>query len=94
MNLQPLNGRVLLEPLEAADQTAGGIYVPESAKERPTEGIVRAISADAGEEIELGDRVMYKKFSGDEIHFEGSDYRLVSFEDLLAKYVAADEIPE
>lgn len=94
MNLQPLNGNVLLEPLEAADQSAGGIYLPESAKERPTEGIVRAISADAGEEIELGDRVLYKKFSGEEIRFEGTDYRLVPFGDLLAKYVAADEIPE
>lgn len=94
MNLQPLNGNVLLEPVEAADQTSGGIYLPESAKERPTEGIVRALSADAGEEVELGDRVIYKKFAGEEISYEGKDYRLVPYGDLLIKFVSADEIPE
>lgn len=94
MNLQPLGEYVLLQPIEAEEMTAGGLYVPESAKERPTEGLVVALAADSGDDIALGDRVIYKRYAGEEIHVDGDDYRLVPVGDLLAKYVAADAIPE
>lgn len=93
MNLQPLNGHVLLRLVEADEKTKGGLYVPDSAREQPAEGYVEAKSSGASDEIAIGDRVLYKKYSGEEIDFEGSKYRLLPEGELLAKYVEADAIP-
>lgn len=94
MNITPLNGFVLVEPAQAATKTASGLYIPETATEKPTEGYVRALAADAGEEIVLGDRVIYTKYTGTAIMVDGVEYRLVPFADLLAKYTEADVIPD
>ena len=94
MNIKPLNGHVLLEPVGAAEKTASGIFLPETAKEKPDEGFVRALPADAGDEVDLNDRVIYKRFSGEELKIDGEEYRLVPLADLLAKYVEGDAIPE
>jgi len=94
VKIQPINGRVLVKPLEAAGKTAGGIHLPDSAKEKPREGEVIALAEDATEEVSVGDHVIYKQFSGTEITVEGEEHVLLSSEDLLVKYVAADEIPE
>jgi chaperonin GroES len=94
MKIRPINSQVLVKPLEAGEKTAGGIYVPDSGKEKPKEGKVIAVAKDATEEIAVGDRVIYKEFSGTEVSTGGEDYILIPSEDLLVKYVAADEIPE
>ncbi len=94
MNIKPLNGHVLLEPVEAAEQTAGGLYLPDTAKEKPDEGFIRALPADADEELDLNDRVIYKRFAGEELKIDGETYRIVPMGDLLAKYVEGDAIPE
>jgi len=59
VKIRPINGRVLVKPLEAAGRTAGGIHLPDSAKEKPQEGKVVAVAEDATEEVAVGDRVIY-----------------------------------
>lgn len=94
MNIVPIKGYVLVKPMEAPEQTPGGIHLPDSAREKQQEGEVMAVADDATEEVAVGDKVVYKKFGGTEVSVEGEDYVLLSSEDLLVKYVAADEIPE
>lgn len=94
MNLQPLNDFVLLKPVAPVEVSAGGIILPESAKESPDEGVVEAIPADSEEDIAIGDRVIYKKYAGNEISFDGNKFKLVPTGDILAKYVESDAIPE
>jgi chaperonin GroES len=89
-----MNGRVLVKPLEAQEKTAGGIYIPDTAKERLQEGNVVAIAEDATDEVAVGDRVIYKEFGGTEVRVEGEDYILFTEDDLLAKYLEVDTIPE
>lgn len=90
--IQPLNGNVMIEPSEAEEQSAGGIIIPDSAKEKPSEGVIAAVASDASDQIAVGDRVIYKKYGGTEISHEGTDYLIVADTDVLAKYVEADEI--
>ncbi len=90
--IQPLSGKVLIEPSEAEEKTAGGLIIPDSAKEKPSEGIVAALAADATDEIAVGDRVIYKKYGGTDIRQDGKDYLIVPDSDILAKYVEADAI--
>jgi chaperonin GroES len=94
MKLQPMHGRVLVEPFEAKDKTSGGIYIPDTAKEKLQEGEVIAVAKDATDEVAVGDHVIYKEFGGTEVKLEGQDYILLTEDDLLAKYLAADKIPE
>lgn len=92
MNLQPLNGHVLLRLVEAEEKTSGGIYVPDAARERPAEGVIEALPAGASDEIAIGDRVLYKKHAGEEITLAGVKRRLVPEGELLAKLVEAEPI--
>jgi chaperonin GroES len=94
MKIRPINAHVLVKPLEAADRSPGGVYLPDTARERQSEGTVIAVAEDATEEVAVGDRVVHKEFAGTEVRIDGEDYLLVPSEDLLVKYVAADEIPE
>ena len=94
MRLQPMHGRILVKPSEAKDKTSGGIYIPDTAKEKLQEGDVIAVAKDATDEVAVGDQVIYKEFGGTEVKIEGEDYILLTEDDLLAKYVAADKIPE
>ncbi len=94
MKLQPLNDYILLRPVEVKEETVGGIYVPESARDEVPEGIVEALPPDPPEEIAIGDRVIFKKYAGEEITIDGEEFRLVPSGDLLCKYVEADSIPE
>jgi chaperonin GroES len=93
MNLQPLNGHVLLRLIQAEERTAGGIFLPDTAREQPAEGIIEAVAPGGTDEVAIGDRVLYKKFSGEEIQVDGVKMRLVPEGDLLAKFVQADAIP-
>jgi chaperonin GroES len=92
MNLQPLNGHVLLRLVEAEEKTSGGIYVPDTARERPAEGIVEALPAGSSDELSIGDRVLYKQHAGEEISFDGVKRRLVPEGELLATVVQAEAV--
>ena len=95
MQIRPVNGRVVVKPSEASsEKTSGGIYVPDTAQEKLLEGDVIAVAEDATDEVAVGDRVIYKEFGGTEVEIEGEKYLLFSEDDLLAKYEAADKIPE
>lgn len=92
MNLRPLNGYVLVEPEEAESKTASGLYLPETAQEKPAQGKVIACGSELITEngkvmscpVNPGDRVIYKKWGGDEIKLGGIEYKLVKFDDLMA----------
>ncbi len=91
--IQPINNYVLIKLFRnAADKTPGGIIIPDTAKEKPKEGEVIAISAAVSEQLSAGDKVIYKDFSGTEITFEGEKYLLVTIDDILAKVVEVDSI--
>jgi len=94
MNLQPLGDRVVVKPLSEEDmKTPSGIYIPDTAKEKPQEGEVVAVGPgepnDKGEKIkpdvEKGDKVIYSKYGGTEIKVEGVEYLILSSRDILAK---------
>ena len=92
--LQPINQNVLLELTEdaAVQKTAGGIIIPDSAKEKQEVAKVVAVSNIENAEIAPGDQVLYKKFSGTEIDFEGKKYLLVPYADILSKVVETESI--
>jgi len=94
MKLQPINGRILVKPIEVEEKTSGGIYLPDTAKEKLHQGEVIAVAEDATQEVAVGDRIIYKEFSGTEVKFDEEEYILLIEDDLLAKYEAVDKIPE
>jgi len=92
--LQPINQNVLLELKEdtAEQKTASGIIIPDSAQEKQEVATVVAISNIENAEIAPGDEVLYKKFSGTEIDFDGKIYLLVPYADVLSKVVETESI--
>lgn len=91
--LIPLNENVLIIPEKAEEKTKGGIILPDSAdKEKPLIGTVKAVGNVENPEISVGDKVVYKKYSGTDIDFGEQDYIVVPYSDLLAKVVETEEI--
>lgn len=92
--LQPINQNVLLELTKdtAEQKTAAGIIIPDSAQEKQEVAKVVAVSNIENAEIAPGDQVLYKKFSGTEIDFEGKNYLLVPYADILSKVVETESI--
>jgi chaperonin GroES len=92
--LQPVNQNVLLDISEdnQEQRTASGIIIPDSAKEKQNIAKVVAMSNIENSEIAVGDKVLYKAFSGTETEFEGEKYLLIQYPELLAKIVETDEI--
>jgi chaperonin GroES len=91
LGIKPLMGYVLVEPSEAESKTASGLYLPETAQEKPAQGTVVALGDPVffeGRElippVKLGDKVIFKKWGGDEIRYKGKEYKLVKFDDLMA----------
>ena len=87
MNIRPLADRVLVEPKEAETKTASGIYIPETAKEKPQQGKVIAVGSgkkDEPIELKVGDSVLYGKYSATEITVDGKDYLMMRQSDVLA----------
>jgi len=85
--LQPLADRVLIEPAAAEEKTALGIYIPDTAKEKPQKGIIVAVgNGKKGEPLTVkkGDTVLYGKFSGTELSHEGTDYLIMREADIFA----------
>ncbi len=91
INLKPLGDRVLVEPVEEKEVKKGGIIIPDTAKEKPTEGLIRALGTgktdDNGKkvpfEVKVGDRVLVSKYGGTEIKLDGKDYKIMNSDDLL-----------
>jgi chaperonin GroES len=92
MSIKPLADRVLVEALEAAEKTAGGLYIPDNAKEKPQKGKIIAVgpgkAAENGTlikpEVKVGDTVLYGKYAGTEVQVDGKDYLIMRESDLLA----------
>ena len=90
--IRPLNDRVLIKRLEAEQKTAGGILIPDNAKEKPAEGLVVAVGngklLDNGQRLTIavkeGDKVLFGKWSGSEVKIQGQDYLLVKEDEILA----------
>ena len=87
MKIKPLADRVLVEPAAAEEKTASGLYIPDTAKEKPQRGKVIAVGSgkkDEPMEVKVGDEVLYGKYAGTEINVEGKDYMMMRQSDILA----------
>lgn len=80
--LKPLRDRILVSYLEQEEKTAGGIIIPESAKERPQKGKVEAVGKDV-EEVKKGDIIMFKTYAPDNIKMDGKEYGILKLEDVM-----------
>ncbi len=93
LKVRPLDDRVVVEPLEADEKTAGGILLPDTAKEKPQRGRVLAVGPgklrdDGGRSpvaVQKGDEVIYGRYSGSEIQLEGKELKIMRESDILAK---------
>ena len=92
LNIKPLGDRLLIEAIEEKETKKGGIIIPDSAKEKPQEGVIVALGTgkvdDNGKkvafEVKKGDRVLVSKYGGTEIKLDGKEYKIFSSDDLLA----------
>ena len=92
MNLQPLGDRIVVQPSEGEEQTSSGIFLPETAKEKPQEGIVLAIGPGARDDdgnripmdVAVDDKVLYAKYSGTTIKVDGEEILILKESDVLA----------
>ena len=92
IKLTPLEDKIIVKQAQAETQTASGLYIPDNAKEQPQQGEVLAVGPgrrdDKGEripmDVKVGDKVLYSKYGGTEVHYEGEDYLIVSSRDVLA----------
>lgn len=87
VNVKPLADRVLIQPSAAEQKTAGGIIIPDTAKEKPQRGTVVAVGPGKKDEpltVKVGDLVLYGKYSGTEITFDGNDYLIMRESDIVA----------
>lgn len=90
--IQPLADRVVIKPLEETEEMRGGLYIPDTAKEKPMQGTVIAIGpgklSEEGARLEMdvsvGNKVLYGKYSGTEVQVDGEDYLIVRESDILA----------
>jgi len=92
LNVKPIGDRILVEPVEEKEVKKGGIIIPDTAKEKPQEGIIIALGTgktnDDGKkipfEVKKGDRVLVSKYGGTEIKIDGKEYKILSSDDILA----------
>ena len=93
MNIQPLHDRVIVKRVEEEEKTKGGIIIPDTAKEKPQEGLVIAVGSGRIEEegkkkvpleVKKGDRVLFSKYAGTEINIEGEEHLIMKEEDIIA----------
>ena len=87
MNIKPLADRVLVQPAAAEEKTASGLYIPDTAKEKPQKGQVIAVGNGKKDEpltVKVGDTVLYGKYSGTELSVDGNDYLIMRESDIFA----------
>ncbi len=88
VKIKPLEDRVVVEPQAAEEKTASGIIIPDSAKEKPQKGTVIAVgegTKDVTMQVKVGDVVLYGKYSGTELTYDGKEYLMMKQSDILAK---------
>jgi chaperonin GroES len=87
MQIEPLGARVLIQPVEKEAVTASGIILPETAKEKPQEGLIKAVGSEEEmlTDLAVGDKVLFPKYTGNEIKIDGEDYILMDEGDVLAR---------
>lgn len=87
VNIKPLADRVLVQPAAAEEKTASGLYIPDTAKEKPQRGTVIAVGNGKKDEpltVKVGDTVLYGKYSGTELSVDGADYLIMRESDIFA----------
>ena len=92
LNIKPLGDRLLVEPVEEKEVKKGGIIIPDSAKEKPSEGVIRALGTGKKDEdgkvqpfeVKVGDRVLVSKYGGTEVKIDGKEYKIFNADDLIA----------
>lgn len=92
LNVKPLGDRVLVEQVEEKEVKKGGIIIPDSAKEKPSEGVIRALGTGKKDEdgkvqpfeVKVGDRVLVSKYGGTEVKIDGKEYKIFNADDLIA----------
>jgi len=86
MKIQPIDDRLLIQPVEEEEQRVGNIIIPDTAKEKPRMGKVVAVGTDEDikEIFKEGDRILFAKYAGDEIKIQGTEYLIVQRSDVLA----------
>jgi chaperonin GroES len=93
MNLRPLHDRIIVDRLDEGEQQVGGIIIPDSAKEKPQQGVVIAAGSGRAKkdgearvplDVKAGDRILFGKYSGQEIRLNGKDYFIMKEDDVLA----------
>jgi chaperonin GroES len=95
MNFKPLHDRVLVERIESSGKTKGGIILPDSAREKPMDGLVVAVGEgivnDKGVltslDLKKGDKVLFAKWGGTEVKIDGKEYMIMKESDILGKYI-------
>lgn len=85
VSIEPLGARVLVRPLEQGEKTASGLYLPETAKEKPQTGVVVAVGDDEGIKLKVNDKVLFAKYTGTEFKIDGVEYLLMDCNDILAR---------
>ncbi|HEU5442069.1 MAG TPA: co-chaperone GroES [Ktedonobacterales bacterium] len=93
--IQPFGDRVLVRAVEPRQQTASGIYLPDTSREGPGEGEIVAIGEGSAlqEKLSVGDQILYQKFGGTEIKLEGATYMLLGEADILGRVVELGQLP-
>ncbi len=86
MTIKPLDDRLLVEPAEEQTKTASGLYIPDTAKEKPRMGTVIAVGTDEDlqEKVKVGNKVLFAKYGGEEIEVDGKTYKIIQRSDVLA----------
>jgi chaperonin GroES len=87
LNIKPLADRVVIESVSAEEKTAGGLYIPDTANEKPQKGKVVAVGTGKKDEpisVKIGDEVLYGKYAGTEINVDGKDYLIMRESDIFA----------
>ena len=84
MSIKPLGDRVLVKVSESESKTKGGLYIPDNAKEKTTQGTVAAIGTSEDIKVKAGDKVLYDKYAGSSITIDGGDHIILRIDDILA----------
>ncbi len=85
LKIQPLGTRVVIKPLEQEAKTASGLFIPETAKEKPQTGLVVAVGDSEDVKLKVNDKVLFAKYTGTEFKLDGQDYLLMECNDVLAR---------
>lgn len=85
LKIQPMGARILVKPLEQESKTSTGLYIPETAKEKPQTGVVVAVGDDEDIKLKVDDKILFAKYTGTEFKMDGIDYLLMECSDVLAR---------